>query len=75
MGGAHALFILELSQTEENDVAHPDPDALPQLATNVAEPVDTVEAEGLQSAVAKHARNLGVLCGNEPDEGTHPPGG
>ena len=41
---------------------HPNPDALAQLAAYVAQPVDSVEAERLKPPVAKHARDLGVLC-------------
>ena len=59
---ADALLVLEFSQAKQNDVTDADPHALSQLATNVTEPVDTVEAKRFQPAVAEHARDLGVLC-------------
>ena len=41
---------------------HSNPNALSQLPSDVAQPVDAIEAERFQPTVAEHARHLGILC-------------
>ena len=59
---AGALLVLKFSQTKQDDVADTNPHAFSQLAADVAEAVNAVEAKSFQPAIAQHARDLGVLC-------------
>ena len=52
---------LVVSKTDEDDVRLVDPDFLPELASDVAESLDAVEAHCFQPAVAKHLDDLCVL--------------
>ena len=56
-----SLGILIVPQTDEDDVRLVDPDFLPELATDVTEPFDSVKAHRLQSAITEHLGDLGVL--------------
>jgi len=55
------LGVLVVSQTDEDDVGLIDPDLLTEFASDVAETFDPVEAHGLETAVAEHLGDLGVL--------------
>lgn len=56
-----ALFVLVVSQRQENNVALVDPDLLPQLAADMGKAARAVEALCLQTAVSKHLDHLGVF--------------
>lgn len=56
-----ALFVLVVSQRQQDDVALVDPNLLPQLSPDVRQSLLAVEAECLQAAVAQHLQHLGVL--------------
>ena len=49
------------SGTHQDDVGLVDPDLLPQLSSDVTEPLLAIEAHRLQAAVAQHLGHLGVL--------------
>ena len=55
------LVIAEVAQTKENDVSVVDPHPVLESATDGAHALDTVEAEGLEAAVAQHTKHLPVL--------------
>jgi hypothetical protein len=56
-----ALLVLVVTQGQQDDVALVDPDLLPQLAANVCKAARAVEALGLETAVAEHLDDLGIL--------------
>ena len=49
------------SGTHQDDVGLVDPDLLPQLSSDVTEPLLAIEAHRLQAAVAQHLGHLAVL--------------
>ena len=53
--------ILIISQTNEDDVRLVDPDFLPEFSADVTESLDSVKTHRLQSAIAEHLGDLGVL--------------
>ena len=55
------LLILEVSQTEEDDITRVDPHLFAHLPANVAQTLHAVDALRLQTAVAQHAKHLRVL--------------
>mmetsp|Transcript_24333 Transcript_24333/g.36918 ORF Transcript_24333/g.36918 Transcript_24333/m.36918 type:complete len:204 (-) Transcript_24333:9-620(-) len=52
-----ALFVLEVSKRDQDDVTQVDPDLLSHLASNVAQTLGAVTALNLASAVAQHAKD------------------
>jgi hypothetical protein len=56
-----ALLVLVVTQGQQDDVALVDPDLLPQLAADMCEAARAVEALGLETAVAEHLDDLGIL--------------
>jgi LytS/YehU family sensor histidine kinase len=57
-----SLLVLVVTQGEKNNISLVDPDLLPELSTDVCQPLLAVEAHSLKTTVTKHLNDLGVFC-------------